>query len=62
LMEVIKVVVGMECPAPRKTEFTFEFSQRAAKKNYMILGKYNFNLREALEAQTGTPLSYGSEF
>jgi len=43
-------------------EFTFKLSSRAAKKNYMVLGKYNFSLASALEAQKDSPLGYGSEF
>jgi hypothetical protein len=52
-----------EEPGPlRKPEFVFEWSKQAAMKNYMVLGKYNFDLHMALEAQHSTPLSYGSEF
>ena len=61
-MEVVGAVVGVECPTPRKSEFTFDLSMQAAKKNYMVLGKYDFDLKRALEAQAGTPLAYGSEF
>jgi hypothetical protein len=43
-------------------EFKFELTTKAAFKNYLILGKYNFDLGAAIEAQKSSPLGYGSEF
>ena len=34
----------------------------AAKKNYLVLGKYDFNLEQAIQAQIDSPIGYGSEF
>jgi hypothetical protein len=55
-------VLESKSQTPEKPEFTFELTGRAAKKNYMVLGKYDFDLSKALEAQRNTPLGYGSEF
>ena len=46
----------------RMPEFSFELTSEAAEKNLMVLKKYKYNLEEALAAQAGTPLEYGSEF
>ena len=43
-------------------EFSFELTKESAEKNLMVLKKYKYNLEEALAAQAGTPLKYGSEF
>lgn len=62
LLAIVEEIVSEEPEPLRKPEFVFEWTERAAMKNYMVLGKYNFDLHAALEAQHGTPLAYGSEF
>ena len=37
-------------------------TEEAAQNNFCILKKYKFDLNRALQAQEGSPLSYGSEF
>lgn len=43
-------------------EFKFELTMAAAKKNYLTLGKYNFDLAAAIAANKTSPMGYGSEF
>jgi hypothetical protein len=62
LIGIAKRIVSSTCDTPSKPEFSFELTSRAAKKNYLILGKYDFNLGRAIEAQKNSPLGYGSEF
>jgi hypothetical protein len=62
LIETVKQVLNVECEAPSEPEFKFKLSKRAAMKNYMVLGKYDFDLKTAIEAQMTSPLGYGSEF
>ena len=45
-----------------KPEFDFELTKEAANKNFLVLRKHSFCLQDALDAQKGTPLEYGSEF
>ena len=45
-----------------KQEFAFELTKEAAEKNYCLLKKYGLDLSRAIDAQTSSPLSYGSEF
>jgi hypothetical protein len=59
---VIEKIIQSESEPLDKPEFSFELTTRAAKKNYMVLGKYDFDLHKAFLAQRNTPLGYGSEF
>jgi hypothetical protein len=34
----------------------------AAKKNFLVLNSFNFDVNQALEAQAKSPIGYGSEF
>jgi hypothetical protein len=43
-------------------EFKFELTMAAAKKNYLMLGKYYFDLAAAIAANKTSPMGYGSEF
>ena len=42
--------------------FKFELTEKAALKNYLVLGKFNFDLEKAIQAQKNSPIGYGSEF
>ncbi len=49
--------------SPLETTIRFDMSVEAAEKNYMILmHKFGGDLHEALRAQQGSPLQYGSKF
>ena len=61
-MEVIEGIVKSDCFKPSKPEFDFKLTSEAAAKNWLVLKKYNLNVKDALEAQKSTPLQYGSEF
>ncbi len=62
LTEVIARVLASPSERLRAPDFAFELTQEAAQKNFILLSKYNFNIKEALQSQRGTPLEYGSEF
>ena len=61
-MDTIKEILHWEQPEPTKPQFMFEMSERAAKKNYLVLGKYHFDFDKAIRAQVNSPVAYGSEF
>ena len=62
LMEVVAATARSSCPRPNDPEFQFDLTSGAAAHNMGVLRKYNLDFKAALEAQQGTPLSYGSEF
>ena len=49
-------------PATTKPEFSFKWTNLAAKKNYEILQLYDMDIAAALAAQTFSALTVGSEF
>ena len=62
-MEIIQSVMSMKVKyKPTKPEFAFDMSMEAAKRNYLLLKKYDGSLAVALQAQGYSPLSMGSEF
>ena len=62
LIEIIGDILGQPSPAPMTQEFTFGLNTEAAEKNFCVLKKYGLDLGQAIDAQTCSPLSYGSEF
>ena len=58
----MKAILESECPDRTKPEFRFELTNEAAEWNYLVLKKYNFDFKSALEANSSSPLGYGSEF
>ncbi len=62
LIEFINEIREEALPVPTPQEFVFDMTEEAAKKNFMILKKYDFDLEEAINAQKSSPLGYGSEF
>ena len=62
LMRAIKSVLLVECPCPTEPEFVFSLDKEAAERNMCVLNKYGKNLVRAIEAQSKSPLGYGSEF
>ncbi len=62
LIEIINKIREEALPAPTPLEFVFDMSEEAAKKNFMILKKYDFDLEKAINAQKSSLLGYGSEF
>ncbi len=63
LISVLQITMATPCRHPLKPIFEFDTSVEVAEKNYIILmHKFGGDLHEALHAQQGTPLQYGSEF
>ncbi len=62
LIEIINEIREEAIPAPTPPEFVFDLTEEAAKKNFMILKKYDFDLEKAINAQKTSLLGYGSEF
>ena len=63
LILILQKTMAIPCCHPLKTLFEFDMSVEAAEKNYMILmHKFGGDLHQALHAQKGSPLQYGSEF
>jgi hypothetical protein len=54
--------MSMKIRKPMKPEFAFDMSMEAAKRNYLILKKYDGSLAVALQAQGHSPLNMGSKF
>ena len=46
---------------PKKSLFSFELNKEAALKNSLVLKKFDYDLKKAIEAQPETIISYGSE-
>ena len=62
LLRVQAVVNHSTCVRPSAPEFRFELSRDAADHNAKALERYGFNLGVAIEANSSSPLGYGSEF
>ena len=62
LLEAIREVISTPVPLPEKPRFGFQLNQEAAAKNMCIMRQYNLDLGKAIEAQSNSPLGYGSEF
>jgi hypothetical protein len=63
LVERVHAVVNHStCVRPSAPEFRFELSCDAANHNAKALERYGFNLGVAIEANSSSPLGYGSEF
>ena len=63
LVERVHAVVNHStCVRPTAPEFQFELSCDAADHNAKALERYGFNLGAAIEANSSSPLGYGSEF
>ena len=63
LVERVHAVVNHSiCVRPSAPEFRFELSHDAADHNAKALERYGFNLGVAIEANSSSPLGYGSKF
>ena len=62
LIDIIKMISSINCPAPRKQEFIFKHSTSATKTNWDIIQNYDKDITKAITAQHHSPLSFGSEF
>jgi hypothetical protein len=62
MMSIIKSIVESHSPCPEEPLFEFEMTSEAAEKNFLVLKRFNFDVKEALAAQAKSPMGYGSEF
>ncbi len=62
MMSIIKSIVELHSPRLEKPLFEFEMTSEAAKKNFLVLKSFNFDVKAALAAQAKSPMGYGSEF
>ena len=62
LLELVKKTIALPSRPMKKPEFEFQLTSEAANRNFLVLRKYDFDIKTALKAQEGTPLEYGSEF
>ena len=62
LLDILEEVVKEQYQAMETPNFCFEMTQEAALKNFCVLKKYSLNLGDAIEAQSKSPVGYGSEF
>jgi hypothetical protein len=63
LIEIIRAIKQIPPRQPSRQEFSFELSDEAAEKNFLILmRKYGGCLSDALAAQEDSMVGYGSEF
>jgi hypothetical protein len=59
----LKRVLESKCPDRTEPDFSFELTKEAAHKNYLLLKKkYRLDFKAALDANSSSPLGYGSEF
>ncbi len=63
LIKIIKAIKQIPPREPSRPEFSFDLSEEAAERNYLILmQKYGGHLSNALAAQKDLTVGYGLEF
>jgi hypothetical protein len=62
MMEIIKSITSSESPCPEPPLLQFKISSEAAEKKFLILRRFNFDPKEAIETQAKSLMGYGSEF
>jgi len=62
LLEIVSWITKLDSPKLNDTEFNFSLSTNSAEKNWNTLEKYDLSLEKAINAQSNSQLSYGSEF
>ena len=60
-MRAVKWVHGQTVEPPKASRFSFELTMEAALKNSLLMKKYDYDLKKAIDDQPGTIISYGSE-
>jgi hypothetical protein len=58
----IEQIICSNSPCPEKPEFCFEMMLEAAEKNFPTLKCHNLDLGAAIQAQSKSPVGYGSQF
>ena len=62
LIEKIRSVISTPVPTPQQSEFNFEMTEEASKRNFCILAWHGKNLGKSIERQCNSPIGYGSDF
>ena len=62
MIKMIESILASESPCPDAPDFCFEMTLEAAEKNFLVLKHHDFDLGKAIEAQSTSPVGYGSEF
>jgi len=62
MTEIIAAIVRSTSEYPKSPLFKFKMNRAAAESNFLVLRKFNFDFKKALEEQVGLPVGYGSEF
>ncbi|MGH7974537.1 MAG: hypothetical protein ACREBR_03335, partial [bacterium] len=62
LVRAVKRVISTPTQDPSPTLFRFQMTERAAFHNHRILKAADFDLHRAINSQSNSPVSYGSEF
>jgi hypothetical protein len=62
LIERIRSVISTPVPTPQQSEFHFEMTEEAARRNFCILARHGKNLGKAIKRQCNSPIRYYSEF
>ena len=62
LLTIIKILIIKPANKLENPVLSFKRTHEAAKMGSQILAAFNGNLVAEIEAQTGSPLDYGSEF
>ena len=48
--------------APKKPAFCFKMNIESTQKNFLFMKQHDLSLAKSLQAQSGSPLDFGSEF
>jgi hypothetical protein len=62
MIKMIESILASESPCPDAPDFCFKMTLEAAEKNFLVLKHHDFDLGKAIEAQSTSPVGYGSEF
>jgi hypothetical protein len=56
LIDIIQTIVNLKSPCTEKPLFKFQLDKEAAKKNFLIMKRFNLDIGLAIEAQSLSPL------
>ncbi len=62
MMVIIKSIVNLYSPCPEAPLFAFEMAAKATEKKFLVLKRFDFDIKQALEVQAKSLMGYGSEF
>lgn len=59
---IIQGICAQPLSPPSQPEFSFKLTREAALRNFCVLQRYHSNIGLAIDAQSSSPLGYGSKF